>query len=347
MGSRLGGSVKARFALRAAIGLTVVGLLLSRADLDAVREALRHADATLLLLGTAVYFVSLLLSPLRWRGFLRALGIDVELSRLLRLYLSGTFFNAFLPTGVGGDAYKAIVLSRGEPAIEEPLASAFLDRSAGLAGLAMLTVAGTAIQIATGDTEVPTWISFAIAIGLSGVGGAALLFARRDRRDASPPAKGFLGRIRAFVRSVQAGLRHPAGIRAGALWGVVTALLLVIAHAILLGGVDVHLPASVIPGIILLAGLTAVVPVSINGLGFREAAYVWTLGAYGVSHDTALGFALVVLGVALIASLMGGVVYAISDEPLFRRVEDVQDGGHDQQVDPHQERSDAHEHRRR
>jgi uncharacterized membrane protein len=124
-------------------------------------------------------------------------------------------------------------------------------------------------------------------------------------------------------------------------------LLLVSAHGFLLRGVDVRLPAPTIPGIVLLATLTAVVPISINGLGLREGTYVWVLGTYGVSHDVSLLFALVVLVVTLIASAVGAVVYAVSNESLFRRFEDVQDGGDDQQVDANQERSDTHEHRRR
>jgi uncharacterized protein (TIRG00374 family) len=344
--SRPGGSAKIRFALRAAIGLSVVVLLLSRADVDDIRDALERSDPTLLLLGTVAYFGSLLLSPLRWRGFLRALGIEVGLARLVRLYLSGTFFNAFLPTGVGGDAYKAIVLSRGKSSIEDPLASAFLDRSAGMAGLALLTIVGTGIQIATGATRPPTWVASAIAIAVSAVGGAALLIARRERSGPESHPEGLLGRLRLFIRAVRAGLRHPAGIQTGALWGLVTALLLVLAHAFLLRGVEISLPPSVIPGIVLVAALTAVVPVSINGLGLREAAYVWMLGAYGVDHDTALAFALLVLAVMLITSALGAIVYLISDESLPRRLEDVEDGRDDQQVDADQEGSDAHEYRR-
>lgn len=336
-----------RFGLRAAVGVSVVAVLLLRADLSTVIAALGRADVTFLMLGTAAYFAGLLLSSLRWRAFLRAFGIDLTVSRLVRLYLSGTFFNAFLPTGVGGDAYKAIVLRRGTTAIEEPLASTLLDRSAGLVGLALLTVVGAAIQIgANGFTE-PAWVASAVAAGLLGISCTALLLAARDKNGAiDPPGKGLRARIRAFIDAVRVGLRRPAGIRGGALWGTVTALLLVIAHIFLLAAVDVRLSAADIPGVVLLAGLTTVVPFSINGLGFREATYVWALGAYGVNHDTALAFALVVLGVTLLASAVGAVVYAVSDEPLSRRVEDVQDGGDDQQVDAYQERANTHEHRR-
>jgi hypothetical protein len=43
-----------------------------------------------------------------------------------------------------------------------------------------------------------------------------------------------------------------------------------------------------------------------------QAAYVWCLGTYGVGHDRALAFALLVLAVTLASSAMGGIVYAVA-----------------------------------
>jgi hypothetical protein len=52
-------------------------------------------------------------------------------------------------------------------------------------------------------------------------------------------------------------------------------------------------------------------PLSINGLGFREGAYIWALGRFGVDHDLALAFALLILAALLLTSLVGGLVYVI------------------------------------
>lgn len=335
-----------RFGLRAVVGLIVVAVLVTRADLSAVLDALRRADVTLLLLGTAAFFASLLLSSLRWRAFLRSLGIDLDGPSLVRLYLVGTFFNAFLPTGFGGDAYKAFVLGRRPSAIEEPLAAAVLDRLAGLAGLAVLTVAGAVIRIAAGDGTRTVWVSAAAAVVLLAGGLVALVLAARTARAAAEPPAGLRARIRTFIDAIGVGARHPDGMRAGALWGVITAALLVAAHGFLLSAVHARIPTAVLAGVVLLAGLTTVIPLSINGLGFRETTYVWALGAYGVNHDTALVFALMVLGVTLLSSAIGGVVYAVGGGRLTRGVEDVQDGGDDQQVDADQQGADANQHRR-
>ena len=58
-----------------------------------------------------------------------------------------------------------------------------------------------------------------------------------------------------------------------------------------------------------------ILPLTINGLGFREAIAVWCLAAYGVGHDEALAFALLVLAVTLASSAVGGIVYVVARGP--------------------------------
>jgi hypothetical protein len=93
--------------------------------------------------------------------------------------------------------------------------------------------------------------------------------------------------------------------------GVVSALLLVAVNALLADSLRISLPVAALPAIVLIATLTTALPFSINGLGFREAAYVWCLASYGIGHDRALAFALLVLTVTLASSVVGGIVYAL------------------------------------
>lgn len=334
-----------RSALRLGIGVGVVALLLARADVSEMAEAVRGADIGDLFFGTTLFFASLLLSSLRWDAFLSSLDIVLPPRTLVRLYLVGTFFNAFLPTGVGGDAYKAYIVG-GTTAIESPLAAAALDRLAGVVGLAALTVLGTITLFVTSDVTVVTWVSVGAAAALfAGVGYGVI------RRPANPRAEkdsgsGLRARMGTFVAALAVGIRHPHGLRVGSMFGLLTAALLVGAHVFLLAAVHAHLPIGAMAGIVLLASLTTAIPFSINGLGFRETTYVWALGAYGVQDDTALLFALVVLAVTLLSSAVGGIVYAAGGSSSSRSLEDVEDGGHDQEIDADEQRTDGHQNRR-
>jgi uncharacterized membrane protein YbhN (UPF0104 family) len=342
--TRLSARLALGIVVRTAIGITVVVLLLLRADFPAVARAVREADLRLLTLGTVAFFASLTFSALRWEVFLTALDMQLQRPTLVRLYLVGTFFNAFLPTGFGGDAYKAFVLGRGQSSAAAPLAAGVLDRVAGLAGLALLTLACFPIRLASSDAMLETWTAAALAMAL--IGGLWVSIARSaEPRPPLEHASASIGsRIRVFLFALRIGLRHPHAMRAGATWGLVTAGLLVAAHGFLLSSIHATVPFDAMPGVVLLASLTTVLPLSINGLGFREATYVWALATFGVTSNVALVFALLVLAVTLSSSAVGGLVYLLGGARLPRGFQDVQHRRNDEEVDPDQQRSDRHEH---
>jgi uncharacterized membrane protein YbhN (UPF0104 family) len=107
--SRFGGRGK-RIGLRAAVGVLIVVLLLLRADAHALIGSLRHADAREVALAFLVLLAGLVVNAFRWQLFLRPLGLALPGRTLVRLTFVGTFYNPFLPTGFGGDAYKSFRL---------------------------------------------------------------------------------------------------------------------------------------------------------------------------------------------------------------------------------------------
>jgi uncharacterized membrane protein YbhN (UPF0104 family) len=56
-------------------------------------------------------------------------------------------------------------------------------------------------------------------------------------------------------------------------------------------------------------------PVSVNGLGVREALYLLLFGRIGASPEVAVSLALLYLAVIFVASLPGGLVYALQRTP--------------------------------
>jgi glycosyltransferase 2 family protein len=323
-----------RFALRTLVGVAVVGYLLTRANIADLGVALRSANVRLLAAGAATFFASLLLGSLRWEAFLHALGLRPARSGLIRLYLIGTFFNAFLPTGFGGDAYKSVVLGRGRASTEAALATAGLDRLTGLVGLGAVTLISVAVELLGRDGTVVTWFSAALSLAIVGGAAAAVIsMPPIGNRSPAPSLSPLRRRIRVLVDALVVGARHPRALRIASIWGFVTAVLLVSALGFLLAAVHADVPPGALAGVVFLGSLAAIIPLSINGLGFREATYVWALGAYGVSANDALAFALFVLAVTLLASVIGGAVYAIGGAALPRGLEDVQDGRDEQEVD--------------
>ena len=60
-----------------------------------------------------------------------------------------------------------------------------------------------------------------------------------------------------------------------------------------------------------LISLASMIPVSVNGLGVREALYIFFFGRLGAPIEVSVSLALLYLAVTFTASLPGGVVYAL------------------------------------
>jgi glycosyltransferase 2 family protein len=299
-----------RIGLRAAVGMLIVVLLLVRADAHAITDSLQHANASEVVLAFLVLLAGLVVNAFRWQLFLRPLGLALPGRMLVRLTFVGTFFNAFLPTGFGGDAYKSFRLRDRAAGVAPPLATVVLDRLAGLAGLALLGLSGCAWRLAAGHADRVIVAASILGLGIL-VGSALLLWLAARRSKDGDPTSGVDSRFRVFGQAFATAGREPQAVRWGTVVGVVSALLLVAVNALLADSLRISLPVAALPAIVLIATLTTALPFSINGLGFREAAYVWCLASYGIGHDRALAFALLVLTVTLASSVVGGIVYAL------------------------------------
>jgi uncharacterized membrane protein YbhN (UPF0104 family) len=74
---------------------------------------------------------------------------------------------------------------------------------------------------------------------------------------------------------------------------------------------DLAFPFSAFAVFVPLISLAGMIPVSVNGLGVREALYILFFGRLGAPTEVSLSLALLYLAVTLVASLPGGVVYAV------------------------------------
>ena len=287
--------------------MLVVVLLLVRADVDALGHALAHAQVEEVMLALVALLAGLVVNAFRWQLFLRPLGLGLPARDLVRLTFVGTFFNAFLPTGFGGDAYKSFRL-RDRSGVAPPLATTVLDRLAGLAGMALLGMAGCAWRLAAGRGD--RVIVAALILGIGVLAGSAVALWLAPKWSMTGHTSGVSSRLRVFGQAFATAGREPQAVRWGTVAGIASAMLFVAVNALLAVSLNITLPLAVFPAIVLIALLTTVVPLSINGLGFREAAYVWCLATYGIGHDRALAFALLMLAVTLTSSAVGGIVYA-------------------------------------
>lgn len=298
--------------VRATIGAALVAFLTWRANLGSVFAALRGATFGYVAIAYVLVVAALILGAFRWRPYLHAVGFEVSASAAIRLSLIGSFFNSFLPTGVGGDAYKALRLPRDQGTVTSAFASVLLDRAAGVVGMALLAVIGVATQMVEGqrDAVVVSALAVAILVGLTYL--VLQIVGRHPGAALANLRPGLRGRLGLLLRTVANGAGDRRATALGIPMGAVTAIVLLAANGLLARALHLSVPMGLMSAVLLLASVIAVVPLSINGIGLREGAYVWGLASFGVGREDALAFALLALGTGVAASAVGGLLFAFA-----------------------------------
>ena len=105
-------------------------------------KLLQQSNKWWLIAAAVLFILSKIVSSFRLNIYFKSIGVHLVEAVNLKLYWLGMFYNLFLPGGIGGDAYKVILLNRNKKSrnfgIKLLSAAVLLDRVSGVVGLAIL-----------------------------------------------------------------------------------------------------------------------------------------------------------------------------------------------------------------
>jgi len=295
--------------LKISLSVGLLALLFRRIGLGEAIAAIREMDLRAFVAAFLLFLVGVLIRAYRWQGLLEAVQLGVSLRRLVVLYFVGSFFNTFLPTGVGGDVVRVYELSRDSRRTPESVGTVFVDRLAGLVVLFGLALVALPFSGQLITTELKLVI---LTIAGGGILLAWLLFQRSwiDRVLGLPP----LGiRLRGKVMDLYQAV-HACGTGAtGRALGVslLFNLLLISVVAVLALGLGIQVSLWYFLLFVPLISLSLTLPISISGLGVRETTFVLLFGQAGVEQPQAFALSLAFYGVTVATGLVGGALYAL------------------------------------
>jgi len=280
-------------------------------------STLREAQISYLIAAVALYFVVQTVSAYRWYLLLKPLGIEISFPRTLALYYLGMYFNFFLPSAIGGDVVKVYYLNKETGRLSASTTSVFLDRDVGMGGLLLTatvvaTYAGIRIPPENGLLLAPV---FAL-VGLAFIAANLALFYR--------PSYNVLHRLLSLFRMKKADEKVERlfdsvnSYRGKWRLGLVT---LLISLSVQVGCAFVNMLAAGSIGLqtrhgwldylvfIPAIGLIGMIPLSVNGAGWREASYILFFQSVGAEAHQAAALSVLWLGIMIMTSLPGGIIY--------------------------------------
>ena len=265
--------------LKFAVSGGLLWLVLRRAGLQRVLNTVKSMDPWFFLAATALYILGTFVSIFRWRLFLTA---RLAAKKLFSLYMLGSFFNTFLPGMIGGDAVKGYYLYKETGGMAEAMASIFMDRYLGFAALMLIAFLAYPVGFPYLEGKGLAWlipVIFASFVVLS------LLFFKLRLGKRIKLLADFYGYFGVYTKQT---------IFKGMLISLaVQCISNILVYVLSLGfGLNVSLPLFFV--FVPLITTFSSIPLSISGLGIREAAFVLLFGSVGVPPQTAtaLSFAL-------------------------------------------------------
>ena len=286
--------------LRLGLGAAIVVALAWRFHPLAVLQHAVAADPGLVLLAVGAYLASQAASAVRLGVLARAAGFEQSLGSILRIHASGAFFGLMTPTTLGSDACRVLYLGRGAPGTSAAVSVVLFDRLQGLVALA--AVAAVAAFVVT-DVALPSGAARAIAVGgTAAVAGWFLLVAVASRLRDGHPVRRALG--------TTAGM--PSLLATTSLVSLVVVGFQVASQALLATAIGLSVPLSHVAIYHPLVVLGGTLPITLAGMGTREATYLWMLAPAGVAAEAALAWSVLWLAVGILNGLVGGLVVVAS-----------------------------------
>ncbi|MCM8780031.1 MAG: flippase-like domain-containing protein [Candidatus Omnitrophica bacterium] len=274
-------------------------------------QTLKDADAILLFVAFLLHLFSYALGLYRWVMLLEGAGVHIWKKRILSSYCSGIFSNLFLPSSIGGDFMRSLDLSRHTSKPKEIVATVFLDRLSGYIGLVLLVwVAlffGRSLKLDKSIyliIGILTFVLFAILLIVFN----SFLYAKTKVLLNLP--------FESKLKEIFFGLHHEIYVfrhkRKILLKNLVCSVLLqgaqFVVYYIISCSLGISIRAVYFFIFIPIISAITMLPISIGGLGLRDAMTVVLFSKVGLSKDLAFAMSLVgdffVLAVGVIAGLI-------------------------------------------
>jgi uncharacterized protein (TIRG00374 family) len=251
----------------------------------------------------------------RWVVLLRPLEGKTlpPFGTLLRIFFVSTFLGTFLPGSVGGDAVRAFRLSRRGVPAGDAVASVFLDRVLGVLSLLVMTPIGLLLAR---DLAANIGIVLALIVTAGACLATAVIVFSEHAEIAAARVLQTLPRQRArrAGEHVVGSMRRYSSCHRDLVWVLIASIavqVLRVVQAYYLGvALGIRQPIGVYFMFVPLILLIMLLPITVNGIGTSQAAFVWLFGRAGTPSAEAFALSVLFVALGIVGNLPGAFLYA-------------------------------------
>jgi uncharacterized protein (TIRG00374 family) len=305
-------------ATRVLISVALIGYLLGTANLGALFAMLRSWDATYFVVAVLLGALRNVVFAYRWKVTLGVSGIQVPFPTLIKFYFVGTFFNLFLPTALGGDVVRGYDLAVYSGKRMGAATSVLVERIVGFFALAFIALLALLVGSRVGSRviEDATVTTVILVACLSYFALAIIVFDARVMKRLVAMLQfirlwGIGKRLDRMVESLHAFTAHKMVLWQCFILSMICQVLGILGAYSLAWAINLKLAPVVFFVVLPMIWIITMVPLSINGLGVREGAFVFFFTKVGVSDSAALVLSFLNFSQMIVLGLGGGIIYVL------------------------------------
>ena len=311
-----------KLAVKIIVSSALMIFLLKRISIAELLNLVKTIDVSIFAAGIGVFFVSNILGSYQWHQLLNASGIKLSFTQTFRFYFVGLFFNNFLPANIGGDAVKVYDVTRIGTSVYQVIAVTLLDRLLGIFSLCLLAVAATLYLVrADGAGPYGAYLVIFVACMIPALGfyffkplGNLLRRLARSIRPLSLDVR--LSSVLDYLGEFKG--RKPLVAKLIGM-SLIIQTLRVMTHVLIGVSLGVMLDFTVLCQFFVfvpLLSLAMIPPITINGLGIREALGIVLFASAGLGETDAFAMEFLTYGVSVLVSLVGFLFFVSRRQPV-------------------------------
>lgn len=287
--------------------------LLRSVDLSEVFRHVIEGNHLYFLVAIVVYVIVVLLSTVRWKVLLNALGSAPSFWTLCQSYMVATFFNNFLPSNVGGDVVRVRDAAKSAGSHTASLIVAVVDRVVGF--VALYVIAATAFLFG-GPLVRGLAGARVILLGLTAIfvvlgaiflrSGMVTAITERIGLRRFPWVWEKFESVQGAVNSFRA---RKTALVEGFLLSLVLQFLGVTYFYMVARALRIELEFGACLLMVPLCTLIQAIPISFNGWGLREGVYIFYFHQVGLPRESAFAFSIVGAALVVLLSISGLFVW--------------------------------------
>ena len=294
------------FILRLTLTVTLLMLVVRQLNWGDLLQIVKSAHTGWIIFAIVAVLSSHIVYTIATHKMLKCVGVSLGFCPLLTSHFRGLFIAQFLPTAVAADVFRV----HGHHSKAEPNRWKYIAWILTTQRLAGLSIASFFLLI-TGPFVAPNQVHtiglpLAILVLVAGVAGCGIFYSRRYFQ-----IRALLQRFGVSLMSI---FRNKQAIMCLFACSLIQIVFYVSAVWCLARGLQFNLEFFQCFFLVPSAMLVVVIPISLNGLGVREAIYVLVMSGFGFAATDAVALSLGVYSLGILFAFIGGLTWLISTE---------------------------------